>query len=95
MEPPPNKMANGVSVGGSQCLDYRADVFRIQGVKREIEFAAKEKLEIVASLCEAKTAKESEKYRLKPHFACHVVSFALLLGVKENFKTKFKGGKLL
>ena len=26
------------------------------------EFAAKEKLEIVASLCEAKTAKEPEKY---------------------------------
>ena len=38
------------------------------------EFAAKEKLEIVASLCEAKTAKEPEKYRLgKPYF------------VKENF----------
>ena len=37
------------------------------------EFAAKEKLEIVASLCEAKTAKEPEKYRLEPYF------------VKENF----------
>ena len=38
------------------------------------EFAAKEKLEIVASLCEAKTAKESvKKYRLGSHF------------VKENF----------
>jgi len=36
-------------------------------------FAAKEKLEIVASLCEAKTAKEPEKYRLEPHL------------VKENF----------
>jgi len=35
--------------------------------------AAKEKLEIVASLCEAKTAKEPEKYRLEPHL------------VKENF----------
>ena len=32
------------------------------------EFAAKEKLEIVASFCEAKTAKELEKYRLEPHF---------------------------
>ena len=32
------------------------------------EFAAKEKLEIVASLCEAKTAKEPEKYRPEPHF---------------------------
>ena len=37
------------------------------------EFAAKEKLEIVASLCEAKTTKEPEKYRLEPYF------------VKENF----------
>ena len=32
------------------------------------EFAAKEKLEIVASLSEAKTAKEPEKYRLELHF---------------------------
>ena len=32
------------------------------------EFAAKEKLEIVASLCEAKTAKEPEKYRLSLYF---------------------------
>ena len=44
------------------------------------EFAAKEKLEIVASLCEAKTAKEPEKYRLEPHF------------VKENF---YKGRNYL
>jgi len=38
-----------------------------------VESTAKEKLEIVASLCEAKTAKELEKYRLEPYF------------VKENF----------
>ena len=31
------------------------------------EFAAKEKLEIVASFQEAKTAKEPEKYRLEPY----------------------------
>ena len=37
------------------------------------EFAVKEKLEIVASLYEAKTAKEPEKYRLELYF------------VKENF----------
>ena len=37
------------------------------------EFAAKEKLEILASFCEAQTAKEPEKYRLKPYFdyECH------------------------
>ena len=40
------------------------------------EFAAKEKLEIVALLCEAKTAKEPEKYRFEPHF---------VKVVKENF----------
>ena len=37
------------------------------------EFAVKEKLEIVASLCEAQTAKEPEKYRpnifLKENFS--------------------------
>ncbi len=33
------------------------------------EFAAKEKFEIVASFCEAKTAKEPrEKHRLEPYF---------------------------
>ena len=32
------------------------------------EFAAKEKLEIIASLCEAQTAKEPEKYRLELYF---------------------------
>ncbi|OQX71133.1 hypothetical protein B6D52_02455 [Candidatus Parcubacteria bacterium 4484_255] len=33
------------------------------------EFAAKEKLEIVASLCEAQTAKKPvKKYRLEPYF---------------------------
>ena len=44
-------------------------VLSIEAQMHELkEFAAKEKLEIVASLCEAKTAKEPEKYRLEPHF---------------------------
>ena len=45
-----------------QILSIEAQIFELK------EFAAKEKLEIVASLCEAKTAKEPEKYRLEPHF---------------------------
>ncbi|MEK7227532.1 MAG: recombinase family protein [Patescibacteria group bacterium] len=56
--------------------DDDRQVFSIESQLAELrEFAAKEKLEIVASLCEAKTAKEPEKYRLEPHF------------VKENFFT--------
>ena len=40
------------------------------------EFAAKEKLEIVASFQEAKTAKEpGEKHRLEPYFAKPPIRF--------------------
>jgi len=38
-----------------QILSIEAQIFELK------EFAAKEKLEIVASLCEAKTAKEPDK----------------------------------
>ena len=47
---------------GKQVLSIEAQLVELK------EFAAKEKLEIVASLCEAKTAKEPEKYRLEPYF---------------------------
>ena len=51
-----------------QILSIEAQIFELK------EFAAKEKLEIVASFQEAKTAKEPvEKYRLEQYF------------VKENF----------
>ena len=45
-----------------QILSIEAQIFELK------EFAAKEKLEIVASFQEAKTAKEPEKYRLELHF---------------------------
>ena len=46
-----------------QVLSIEAQLVELQ------EYAAKEKLEIVASLCEAKTAKEpGEKHRLEPYF---------------------------
>jgi len=55
--------------------DDNHQVLSIESQLAELrEFAAKEKLEIVASLCEAKTAKEPEKCRLEPRF------------VKENFQ---------
>jgi hypothetical protein len=54
--------------------DEARQVLSIEAQLTELrEFAVKEKLEIVAFFQEAKTAKESEKYRLEPHF------------VKENF----------
>ena len=53
-----------------QVLSIEAQLVELQ------EYAAKEKLEIVASFCEAKTAKEpGEKHRLEPY---------LILG-EENF----------
>ena len=46
-----------------QVLSIEAQLVELQ------EYAAKEKLEIIASLCEAKTAKEpGEKHRLEPYF---------------------------
>jgi len=46
-----------------QVLSIEAQLVELQ------EYAAKEKLEIVASFCEAKTAKEPvEKHRLEPYF---------------------------
>ena len=54
--------------------DENHQILSIESQLAELrEFAVKEKLEIVASLCEAQTAKEPEKYRLELHF------------VKENF----------
>ena len=45
-----------------QILSIEAQIFELK------EFAAKEKLEIVASLCEAQTAKEPEKMSARTLF---------------------------
>jgi hypothetical protein len=50
--------------------------------KKPKEFAAKEKLEIVASLCEAQTAKEPKK---------QIVSNHILEGQKNFFHKFYKG----
>ena len=52
------------------------------------EFAAKEKLEIVASLCEAKTAKEPGKYRLEPYFTKPKIKFLLEIPVQFGRRAK-------
>jgi len=48
--------------------------------------AAKEKLEIVASLCEAQTAKEPEKYRLEPYFNKRKFFIKVEYVINENAK---------
>ena len=45
------------------------------------EFAAKEKLEIVASLCEAKTAKEHEKISVRTSFLAKSGLPSFLIGL--------------